>query len=394
MAAEIGPPVAWVESSPVEIGDTLKRLLVGRKLASAQLGETLLPKRIALPVFASDALSSVAYAPDEIFLTLSLAGMAAFAFSWQIGLLVALVMATVVLSYRQTVHAYPSGGGDYEVATVNLGPSAGLVVASALLVDYILTVAVSVSSGVQNAKAMIPPIAGHEGAIAAVVILVWIPFRRSVLGRAVYAAGSSEVAAYMSGMPVKRAKFAAYVLSGTFAALAGLFLTFFTYSGEASAANGNTYTLYSIAAVVLGGVSLFGGRGSAIGAVFGALAFRAIVRHARHLSRLRGEAAASAATMVLPLPTSPCSRRIIFSGLAMSDAISSTAVFCALVNVNGSAEITALRTVPSPGMARPFAFFIRARTSETASCPARNSSKASLRKSGDCASISIGSVIE
>jgi ribose transport system permease protein len=112
--------------------------------------------------------------------------------------------------------------------------------------------------------------------LTAVVLLVWIPFRRSVLGRAVYAAGSSEVAAYMSGMPVKRAKFAAYVLAGIFAATAGLFLTFFTYSGEASAANGNTYTLYSIAAVVLGGVSLFGGRGSAVGAIFGALAFRAI----------------------------------------------------------------------------------------------------------------------
>ena len=112
--------------------------------------------------------------------------------------------------------------------------------------------------------------------LAAIVIIVWIPFRRSVIGRAVYASGSSEVAAYMSGMPLKRAKFAAYVLSGIFAALAGLFLTFFTYSGEASAANGNTYTLYSIAAVVLGGVSLFGGRGSAIGAIFGALAFRAI----------------------------------------------------------------------------------------------------------------------
>jgi ribose transport system permease protein len=109
-----------------------------------------------------------------------------------------------------------------------------------------------------------------------VVILVWIPFRRSVLGRTVYAAGSSEVAAYMSGMPIRRAKFLAYVLSGVFAAMGGLFLTFITYSGEASAANGNTYTLYSIAAVVLGGVSLFGGRGSAIGAIFGALAFRAI----------------------------------------------------------------------------------------------------------------------
>lgn len=172
MAAEIGPPVAWVESSPVEIGDSVKRLLVGRKLASGQLRETLLPKRIALPVFASDALSSVAYAPDEIFLTLSLAGMAAFAYSWQIGLLVALVMATVVLSYRQTVHAYPSGGGDYEVATANIGSSAGLVVASALLVDYVLTVAVSVSSGVHNARAMIPAVAGHEATLAVVVILV------------------------------------------------------------------------------------------------------------------------------------------------------------------------------------------------------------------------------
>ncbi len=112
--------------------------------------------------------------------------------------------------------------------------------------------------------------------LAATVLLIWIPFRRSVLGRTVYAIGSSEVAAYMSGMPIKRAKFLAYVLSGVFAAFAGLYLTFFTYSGEASAANGNTYTLYSIAAVVLGGVSLFGGRGSAIGAIFGALAFRAI----------------------------------------------------------------------------------------------------------------------
>ena len=80
----------------------------------------------------------------------------------------------------------------------------------------------------------------------------------------------------MSGVPVGAAKFCAYVLSGLTAALGGLFLTFVTYSGEASAANGNTYTLFSIAAVVLGGVSLMGGRGSAIGAVFGALAFRTI----------------------------------------------------------------------------------------------------------------------
>ena len=115
----------------------------------------MLPKKIALPVFASDALSSVAYAPDEIFIMLSMAGVAAYAWSWKISILVALVMLTVVASYRQNVHAYPSGGGDYEVATVNLGRNAGVTVASALLVDYVLTVAVSISSGVQNAGAAV-----------------------------------------------------------------------------------------------------------------------------------------------------------------------------------------------------------------------------------------------
>ncbi len=109
-----------------------------------------------------------------------------------------------------------------------------------------------------------------------VVLVVWLPFRRSAIGRAAYAVGSSEIAAYMSGVPVQRAKFVAYTLSGFLASVAGLFLTFITYSGEASAANGGTYTLYSIASVVLGGVSLFGGSGSAVGAIFGALMFRTI----------------------------------------------------------------------------------------------------------------------
>jgi ribose transport system permease protein len=108
------------------------------------------------------------------------------------------------------------------------------------------------------------------------VVIVWLPFRRSTIGRAAYAVGSSELAAYMSGVPVQRAKFVAYTLSGLLGAIAGLFVTLITYSGEASAANGGTYTLYSIAAVVLGGVSLFGGSGSAIGAIFGALMFRTI----------------------------------------------------------------------------------------------------------------------
>ncbi len=112
--------------------------------------------------------------------------------------------------------------------------------------------------------------------LLALVLLVWLPFRLSVTGRAAYAVGSSEVAAFMSGVPIRRAKFAAYTLSGLLAAVGGLFVTCITYSGEASAANGSTYTLYSIAAVVLGGVSLFGGSGSAVGAIFGALMFRTI----------------------------------------------------------------------------------------------------------------------
>jgi amino acid transporter len=132
----------------------------------------LLPKRIALPVFASDALSSVAYAPDEVFIMLSVAGVGAYAFSWKIGLAVAVVMATVVLSYRQNVHAYPSGGGDYEVATVNLGRTAGVTVASALLVDYVLTVAVSVSSGVQNAASAVSFVSGHETEWACFLVAV------------------------------------------------------------------------------------------------------------------------------------------------------------------------------------------------------------------------------
>lgn len=112
--------------------------------------------------------------------------------------------------------------------------------------------------------------------LVATVLFIWVPFSRSVVGRTAYAAGSSEVATYMSGMPIRRAKFTAYALSGLFAGIGGLFLTFFTYTGEAAYASGNAYTLFSIAAVVLGGVSLFGGRGSAIGAIFGAFAFRTI----------------------------------------------------------------------------------------------------------------------
>src|SRR5690242_3350445 len=157
----------------------VKRLLLGRPFRSDRLQHTLLPKRIALPVFASDALSSVAYAPDEILLTLSIAGASAYAISPWVTLAVAVVMVTVVASYRQNVHAYPSGGGDYEVATVNLGPRFGIAVASALLVDYILTVAVSVSAGVNNLGSVVPFVAENKVAIAigAVVLLTAMNLR-------------------------------------------------------------------------------------------------------------------------------------------------------------------------------------------------------------------------
>ena len=155
----------------VGIVDVAKRAVVGRKLRSTQLGETLLPKRIALPVFASDPLSSVAYSPDEIFLTLSLAGVGAYAYSWKIGIFIAFVLLVVVASYRQNVQAYQSGGGDYEVATTNLGSTAGLGVASALGVDYVLTVAVSIASASQYAASVVPAARGHEVLVAVIAIV-------------------------------------------------------------------------------------------------------------------------------------------------------------------------------------------------------------------------------
>ncbi len=147
-------------------------MLLGRPFRSDSLGHTLLPKRIALPIFASDAMSSVAYAPEEIFLVLSAAGISAFVYAPWVGIAVAIVMAVVVASYRQNVHAYPSGGGDYEVATTNIGPNAGLTVGSALLVDYVLTVAVSISSAASNIGSAIPFVATHKVLFAVVAIAV------------------------------------------------------------------------------------------------------------------------------------------------------------------------------------------------------------------------------
>ncbi|MQA16114.1 MAG: amino acid permease [Pseudonocardiaceae bacterium] len=156
-----------------------KRLFVGRPLHSERLSRELLPKRVALPVFASDPMSSVAYAPEELLIALSVAGLSAYALGPWLGLGIAVVMVAVVASYRQTVHAYPSGGGDYEVATTNHGRSAGLVVASALLVDYVLLVAVSMSSAVANIGAGIEVVAANRVAfaVAAIVLLAALNLR-------------------------------------------------------------------------------------------------------------------------------------------------------------------------------------------------------------------------
>ncbi|WP_106974070.1 APC family permease [Kitasatospora phosalacinea] len=135
-------------------------------MRSEELGETLLPKRLALPIFASDPLSSVAYATGEILLVLTVGGTAFLYLTPWIGLGVVALMAVVVLSYRQVVHAYPSGGGSYEVVSRNLGANPGLVVAASLLVDYVMTVAVSVASGVDNMISAFGSLADHRVALA------------------------------------------------------------------------------------------------------------------------------------------------------------------------------------------------------------------------------------
>ncbi|KDN82053.1 APC family permease [Kitasatospora cheerisanensis] len=144
----------------------LKRLVIGRAMRSEELGETLLPKRLALPIFASDPLSSVAYATGEILLVLTVGGTAFLYLTPWVAAGVIGLMAVVVMSYRQVVHAYPSGGGSYEVVSRNLGANSGLVVAASLLVDYVMTVAVSVASGVDNIISAFGSLAEHRVALA------------------------------------------------------------------------------------------------------------------------------------------------------------------------------------------------------------------------------------
>src|SRR5829696_1943163 len=130
----------------------VKRLLVGRALRTEQASHERLTKKTALAVFSSDALSSTAYATEEILLVLAVAAAAtgggSFSYVVPVSVGIAIVLGIVATSYRQTIHAYPSGGGAYIVAKDNLGVTPGLVAAAALLVDYVLTVSVSISAGV------------------------------------------------------------------------------------------------------------------------------------------------------------------------------------------------------------------------------------------------------
>ncbi len=156
-----------------------KRWLIGDPLPTEKLEGQLLPKHLALPIFASDPLSSVAYAPQELLMILLIGGTTLLAAGPWIAACVVVLLIVVVASYRQLIKAYPSGGGDYEVASKNLGEKAGVVVAAALLVDYILTVAVSVASGVDNIISAIPGLNPFrvELAVGFVVLLAAINLR-------------------------------------------------------------------------------------------------------------------------------------------------------------------------------------------------------------------------
>ena len=149
-----------------EGGSILKRLLVGRAITTAKQEHQLLPKTLALPIFSSDAISSVAYATEEMMLVLSLASAAAYSFMLPIAGAIALLLAIVVLSYQQTVRAYPHGGGSYVVAKENLGTIPGLVAAAALLTDYVLTVSVSIVAGTYAVISAAPSLDAHRVVIA------------------------------------------------------------------------------------------------------------------------------------------------------------------------------------------------------------------------------------
>ena len=160
-------------------GRSFKRTLVGRRMPMGSLEDELLPRWIALPIFASDPLSSVAYATEAALVVLMATSVASRELIIPISAIIALLLIVVVLSYRQTIFAYPNGGGSYVVAKENLGQLAGLVAAASLLIDYVLTAAVSIASGVLAVTSAVPELSSHavELSLAVLVVLVLVNLR-------------------------------------------------------------------------------------------------------------------------------------------------------------------------------------------------------------------------
>ncbi|WP_258132265.1 APC family permease [Microbacterium sp. MYb62] len=175
----VSPDVSDENREGADAPPRAKRILIGEPLTSQQVDDQLLPKRMALPIFASDALSSVAYAPQELVMILLIGGLTFLSFTPLVAIAVVVLLIVVVLSYRQLIKAYPSGGGDYEVASKNLGEIPGVIVAAALLVDYVLTVAVSVASGVDNIISAVPGLDPFrvELAVGFVILIIVVNLR-------------------------------------------------------------------------------------------------------------------------------------------------------------------------------------------------------------------------
>src|SRR3954466_1855075 len=152
---------------------TIKRFLIGRPLKSTELGEQKLNKTKALAILSSDALSSVAYGPEQILIVLVLLGTVAFWYSIPIAIGVLILLTALILSYRQIIFAYPHGGGAYVVSKENLGVNPGLIAGGSLLVDYILTVAVSVSAGTDAITSAFPALHPYN-VIIAILFVVFI----------------------------------------------------------------------------------------------------------------------------------------------------------------------------------------------------------------------------
>lgn len=181
---------------------SLKRIFLGSPLRTTELHEQRLSKKAALAVFASDALSSTAYATEEVLLALIVAGTAAFTMSLPAAICIVALLAIVTTSYSQTIHAYPSGGGAYIVAKENLGITPGLVAAAALLIDYVLTVAVSVAAGIAALTSALPKLLPYREALC--LLAVYLILAANLRGM--------RESATVLGVPVYLFIFSAYLL--------------------------------------------------------------------------------------------------------------------------------------------------------------------------------------